>query len=74
MGTIKQNPDKPIEPEILADAIVKASDSMQKLLKSGLNRRAIVILVSADTNLARRDIERVLSSLEGLAVIYCKKS
>lgn len=66
-------PDPPVEREILADAIVKLSDAVQRLdSASGLNRTAIVILLQADTKLPRRSIEAVLDAISMLRERYCK--
>lgn len=67
---VKQNPDKPVDPIVLADAIVSASDSMKRLLSSGLNRRAIIILISTDTGFGQRQVGDFLNSLENLAARY----
>ncbi len=55
----------------LADAIVDISKGMKKLYKSGLNHKAIVVLIADDTKLPRRDINAVLDSMDTLAETYC---
>jgi len=72
-GVTRINPGEKTErKEILALTIEQACEAMKKLLSSGLNRKAIVTLVQADTALGKREIESVLSSLEGLAKTYCR--
>lgn len=63
---IKQNPDKPIAAEIIAQSIVKIGDAMKAMSSTRLRRCAIVTLIHEDTKIARRDIEKVLSSLDTL--------
>lgn len=64
--------DPPESTEILADSIVRISAALDKLSASGLNRKAIVILIQASTKLSRRDIEAVLDAQKRLAGWYCK--
>jgi len=65
--------DPPESKEILAEAIVRIGDAMNKLTKdSGLNERAIIILIQAETKLTRRDITTVLNALKRLRGWYCK--
>jgi len=72
MAKIIQDADKPVEKEILAEAIIKASDALTKLLSSGLNKRAIILLVSADAGVGRNAVECVLDSLADLKRTYCR--
>lgn len=64
--------DPPESTEILADSIVRISNALEQLSKSGLNHKAIVILIQASTKLSRRDIEAVLDAQKRLAGWYCK--
>ncbi len=57
--------------EILALTIEQASEALRKLLNSGLNRKAIVILVQAETKLGMGAIEQVIDSLSNLSKTYC---
>ena len=54
----------------LADAVVAISKAMKRLTKSGLNRKAVVVLIADDTKLPRRDINAVLDSIDTLAEVY----
>lgn len=67
---ITQDPEAPIERTVLAGAIIGIEYAMKKLLKSGLNRRAIVVLVHDSCNVGKPDIRAVLESLETLAKDY----
>lgn len=69
---IKKNEENPETPEILAEAIVRIGNAMQKLNASGLNRRAIVTLIQDQTRLGKTDIELVLNSLATLKGYYCR--
>jgi hypothetical protein len=64
--------DPPESTEILADSIVRISESLDKLSESGLNHKAIVILIQAATKLSKRDIEAVLDAQKRLAGWYCR--
>jgi broad specificity phosphatase PhoE len=63
----------PPEPEPLADAIRKVSEGMQRLLRSGLNKNAVVVLLHDYCRVGKRDIEKVLDSLGKLEAAYCVK-
>ncbi len=69
---VKQDPEAPVAREVLAEVIVKISDGVTKLLKSGLNRRAIVTLLRDSTGCNRSEIEAVLEGLETLARDYTR--
>jgi hypothetical protein len=67
---VKNDELDPVKPEILATAIVSISAGMRRLTKSGLNRKAIVVLIQDVTKLPKHDITRVLDSLDDLARMY----
>lgn len=64
--------DPPVEKEVLADAIVRVSNSMKALSDSGLTQRTIVALVHDHTGLPKKTITRVITSLAELKSAYCK--
>ncbi len=64
------NPEPVIERPILAQAIVDLSAAAEKLLASGLNRKAIIVLLHDATKQGKREIEYVLNALESLAHDY----
>ena len=64
--------DPPESTEMLADSIVRISDALTNLEASGVNRKAIVILIQAATKVSRRDIEAVLDAQKRLAGWYCR--
>lgn len=45
---------------------------MKKLTESGLNRKAIVVLIQAETKLPARDINDVIDAMARLRSWYCK--
>lgn len=69
---VVQDPDAPIEQEILAEAIVRISEGMKKLYASGLNRRAIVLLTANEAKQPQYVVEAVLIGLENLRAAYCR--
>jgi len=70
--TVAQDDDEIVEKEVLATAIVSISQSVDKLYKSGLNRRAVIALIADDTKLGKGTIDTVLSSLLSLQKTYTK--
>lgn len=64
--------DPPETTEILAEAIVRIGDSVAKLNASGLNRKAIILLLHDATKVGKRDIEVILDALPRLRGWYCK--
>lgn len=70
--TVKNDGDKPVSKEILAEAIVRISESLLKLRKSGLNDKAIIALVKDDTGISKAQIQVTLDSLAHLSKSYCR--
>ncbi len=66
----KPEAEAPVEPKDLSEAIERISDAMKTLLKSGLNRKAITVLLYDCTKVPKRDIEAVLNGLEALKKTY----
>ena len=71
MTKIIQDKDNPIPREVLGQAIITISESIQKLTASGLNRKAIVVLLHDSTRIGKKDIELVLDGLACLKKDYC---
>lgn len=67
---ISADPEEKAEPKDLSEAIDRISSALKTLLKSGLNRKAIIVLLHDYTKVPRRDIESVLSGLEALKKTY----
>ena len=53
-------------PELLASAIVDVANSAKKLLNSGLERRAILVLIKDMTSVPLQTIEQVLDAASRL--------
>lgn len=70
----KKTPVPEAEPDkdTLAHAIVQISEAMQKLTASGLNKRAVTILLKHETGLSLQVIANVLNALSDLADKYTK--
>ena len=64
--------DPPESKEILAEAVVKISDGFYALQRSGLNKRAIIVLLQAETRLSMKVIRTVLDALPRLKGWYCR--
>ena len=60
--TVTQDPNRPVEREILAQAILRIADAAKQLAKSGLNRRAIVVLLRDATRVSKENIEALYLS------------
>lgn len=58
--------------ETLAESIVAIARASEKLFKSGLNRKAILVLLSHSSGVSKRDCEYVLNHLALLEGAYCK--
>jgi cation transport regulator ChaC len=56
--------------KIIAQAIVKIADATKSLYASGLNEKAIVLLISESSGVARRDVKYVLSHMMYLKETY----
>ena len=69
---VVKNAEKPESKEILAEAIVRIGSAMDALTKSGLNERAIVVLIHAETKIGLGDIRTVLGALKKLRGWYCR--
>ena len=64
--------DPPESKEILAEAIVNIGKASAKLLSSGINKKAIIILLQAHTKMSQKDIRTVLDALPQLERWYCR--
>lgn len=67
---VTQDKDTPVAKDVLATEIVKLSDSAVKLLQSGLNQKAIVVLLRDATGLPKNKINVVLNALSQLRATY----
>ena len=58
------------DPAQIAESIRRIQDGTQKLLKAGLNRRALLVLLKDSSGISMADIAKVLDSLGTLAATY----
>lgn len=67
--------DPPESTEVLAAAITKISDGMNKLLNApaGLQTETIVLLLHDATKVGKPDIRAILKALPQLRGYYCRK-
>ena len=67
------NEPKKDEPQLdLAEAVRQISAAMQRLLKSGLNKKAITVLLKHETGVPMGHINAVLAGLDNLARVYTR--
>lgn len=59
-----------IDPKEMAQAIAKIGDTFSALMKAGLKRRTIIILIHHETKVPQRDIELVLNHLEAFKRVW----
>lgn len=64
--------EPPVKRVVLAEAILQISRAAQELSTSGLNEKAIVILLSAKTGLGRGICETVVHGLKELEREYLR--
>lgn len=58
--------------QTLAEAILKISDGIQALQRSGLNKKAILVLLANKTGIGQRTCEDVLDGIADLKRSYCR--
>lgn len=58
--------------ETIANSIASLSNSARLLLSSGLNERALLVLLKDATGVAHREIKLILDTLPKLCELYCK--
>lgn len=56
--------------ETIAQAIVKVADATQAIYKSGLNEKALILLISEASGVCKRDVKYVLSNMFHLKATY----
>lgn len=68
---VVQDEDSPVSKEVLAKSIADISSAFRHLRISGLNRKAIVILVAHSTKLGQNTVDAVIDAVEQLKRDYC---
>lgn len=78
---VKQDEENIVTVEILADAIVKISEAMEKLQKTKLTKKALLLLIHDNCGFSgkhprkkptQKDIENVMESIATLKKYYVK--
>lgn len=69
---VTQNPDAPVERNILAQAIVDISRAAKKLADGGVNREAVIVLIQDRVGGPKSRIRAVLNSLADLEREFCR--
>jgi hypothetical protein len=70
---IQQDPERPVEVPILAQAILDISNGAKKALSSGLSRKAIIVLIHHHSKIPMRDVEIVLNNITSLQETWLQK-
>ena len=78
---IKKNEENPETTEILAEAIIKISETMEKLSEqSGLSEKALIVLIQDNCGClsrggkpSKRTVEIILDSMKTLKGYYLRK-
>jgi len=68
---VKQVEGEEVAAEVLAQAIEKISRGFAAWGEAGMNRRAMVVLVSASTQVPRNVVDTVLKGIDSLKRDYC---
>jgi hypothetical protein len=69
---VDQDPEKPLERGVLAKAIVDISKAARELARSGLNKKAITLLVAHKARCGQSTAAAVLEALEQLEQEYVR--
>ena len=72
---VVDDPDNQVPRQVLAQAILDISESMKELIQSGMNERAIIVLVRdsiTGRTLGKREIKAVFDALKNLRRHYCQ--
>ncbi len=70
--TIRSNEENPEPIELIAKSIIEISEAFEKINKSQLSRRAVVLLLQDLTKLGKNEIELVLNYAPKLKDYYLK--
>jgi hypothetical protein len=58
------------DPAEIAESIRRIQEAATKFLKSGLNKRALFVLLKDSSGVSMGDIAKVLDAMSGLAATY----
>jgi hypothetical protein len=71
---IEQDAENPVPKKIIVQALIELHSAATNLLKSGIHRTDLVVLLRDRCNVNKDDISRVLVAIEQLGKDYAKKS
>lgn len=63
-------PQPTVTKEMLSTAICKLSDSANELLASGINEKAILVLLADSSKMSKKSIKKVLDAMAQLRADY----
>lgn len=70
---VKQTENQPIPAEIIAASIVRIASGIEKVNQSGLNQKALILLVSHASGVTQAQVRKVLNGLSSLQEQYLTK-
>lgn len=70
---VKLNETTPESTEVIADAIIRVSRAAAAIQASGLNRRALIVLLKDQTSVPQYEITKILDALPELEAKYTIK-
>ena len=68
---VKQDEQEPVPVVVMAQAIRDIAEGTKKLFNSGLNERALVLLISHSSGVGQTPVKAVLRALRELEATYC---
>lgn len=71
--TIKTNEENPEPLEIIAQAVIDISKAFERIQKSRLSQRLIILLIQDQTKISHAKIRQILEVVPKLKDIYLKK-
>ena len=69
---VKQDDDKPVPKEVLAQAVVDIAAAGKRLAAAKLNRKAVILLLSASSGVGKIDVAAVLDGIANLERDYLR--
>jgi len=72
--TIKTNEESPEPVELIAQSIIDISDAFEKIQKSRLSERALLILIKDACGVSLHDIKIVLNTVPKLKHLFLKQA
>jgi hypothetical protein len=70
VNVVQKPGEEEVAAQVIAQSIVKISNATSALLRSGLNFKAIKLLISHSSGVNQRDVHEVLYAMENLSRQY----